>query len=128
MDGFTVKQLSSPPWCSLQGRRWGGGVKKYGCCYAKICHKMIMKLGCALMQTRDMPTLMLSLTVTTLIYVSYRGWNPIRYIYKTDAKKKICFHNLLFPERETQQDDARHRKASRHHGTFFPPHCLLALD
>ena len=48
----------------------GGGVKKYGCCYAKICHKMIMKLGCALMQTRDMPRLMINLTLT-MLYVSF---------------------------------------------------------
>ena len=52
--------------------REGGGMKKYGCCYVKICHKMITKLGRALTQTHDMPRLMINLTLTAL-YVSYCG-------------------------------------------------------
>ena len=56
---------------------------------------MITKLGRALTQTHDMPRLMINLTLTAL-YVSYCGWNPIRYIYKTDAKKEICFTTFFF--------------------------------
>ena len=71
--GSQLNSSVHPPDAACSEGGGGGGVKKYGCCYAKICHKMIMKLGCALMQTHDMPRLMISLTVTTLIYVSYCG-------------------------------------------------------
>lgn len=59
------------PLMQLTGKE-GGGIKKikYGCRYAKICHKMIRELGCALTQTCDMPRLMINLTLTTL-YISY---------------------------------------------------------
>ena len=54
-------------------REGGGGIKKYGCCYAKICHKMMTKLGRALTQTSDMPRLMINLTLT-MPYASYCYW------------------------------------------------------
>lgn len=67
-------QLNSSVHPPDTSRREGvGGIKKYGCCYAKICHKMISKQGSALTQTRDMPRLMINLTLTTL-YVSYCYW------------------------------------------------------
>lgn len=74
-----------------------GGIKKYGCYYAKICHKMITKLGRALTQTCDMPRLMINLTLTRL-YVSYcyRMKSNTIHFNKTDAKKEICFTTFFF--------------------------------
>lgn len=75
MSGWVHSETAqfTPP--DAAHREGGGGIKKikYGCRYAKICHKMIRKLGCALTQTCDMPRLMINLTLTTL-YISYCYW------------------------------------------------------
>lgn len=80
-------QLNSSVHPPDAARREGGGIKKYGCRYAKMSHKMITNLGRALTQTRDRPRLTINLTLTTL-YVSYCYWMKSNTTHKQMLRRK----------------------------------------